>query len=99
MSHPSVRGEIAAQRAKREVLIELQAFPGGDARAVAANVDGLGHLEVAAIGKVQANKHPLGDAFFGALTGEVVEHSNRQKFRILQECRAGRTNAGNVIGM
>ena len=50
------------------MLIGLPGFLGADTRAVAANVDGLGHLEIAAIGERQTNEHPLRDAFFGALT-------------------------------
>jgi hypothetical protein len=59
---------MAAQRADHQMLIGFPGFFGADTRAVAANVDGLGHLEIAAIGERQTNEHPLGDAFFGALT-------------------------------
>lgn len=68
MSNARIRSKMTAQRADHQMLIGFPRFLGGDPRAVAANVDGLGHLEIAAIGERQTNEHPLRDAFFGALT-------------------------------
>jgi hypothetical protein len=39
-----------------------------------ADVDGLAHLESVPVRKVEANKHPLRDAGFGALAGRSIGH-------------------------
>lgn len=73
----SIGAEIAAEGAEQQVLIGSPETLRGDACAVAADIDGLRHFEAGAVGERQANKHPLGDAFFGALACGGVGHGHK----------------------
>lgn len=74
MDDSSVGAQIAAKGAHYEVLIQGPKALGRDASTMTADIDGLAHFESDAVRKVQANKHPLRDAGFGALAGRGIGH-------------------------
>ena len=67
VNDPRVGAEIAAEGAKEKMLIGPPEFFAGDASAVGADVDGLSHFELVAVGKRETHEHALGDALFGTV--------------------------------